>query len=143
MNLNECFFAGNLGADIEARAFQKEDGSTGYAANFSLAVNEGYGEKKRAVWVNFAVYDLTASNMSKLCRKGDNLFIMAKYSKKAFKKKDGGTGYREEFVVKNWQFTGRKSDREVTAKDALVGGDREPDNFMDIPEGIDEELPFA
>jgi len=61
---------GNLGSDPE---LIERNGTE--MCKFSLAVNDGYGEKKKTTWYRVTVFGAAAVNVNKFCRKGDTIMV--------------------------------------------------------------------
>lgn len=148
MDYNHVQFAGHIGKDPETKVFDKKDGSKGYITTFSLAVNNGYGNKKETIWVNCRCFDQMAASFSKYAGKGKNIFVEGRAISQDYVRQDGTKIYKPFAVlVERWFFCESKK---AEASDAAGGSGEESapiadkgDKFMEIPDGIDEELPFV
>ena len=136
-----CIFKGRTGAEIELKQTQS---GTSYA-RFSIAVQTGFGDNKRTSWLPCTAWGKLAESMAKWVGKGTAILVTCEAIENKYTDKNGNNRRSIEFTVKEWEFAGSKKDNEVQEKQAasnqtLNTGD---DDFMSVPEGIDEELPFA
>lgn len=146
MYYNHCEFAGYVGKDPETKVYEKKDGSgeKGYITTFSLAVTEGFGEKKVTTWIPCKAFDKQAYNFSKHVKSGSNIFLVGYYHDDSYTNKDGKKVYRNAIYVRNWQFCATKKDSEGDRPSDSESAPKDGgDDFVQIPDGIDEELPFV
>jgi len=82
--MNNCTFIGSLGRDAEVKTLD-----TGKSViNFSIAVNEGYGDKKTTMWVSCAKWgDKTA--VAQFLKKGGKVAVTGQVSIRSYAGKDG------------------------------------------------------
>lgn len=105
---NMVRLSGNLGQDPEVKYFD-----TGRAkAEFSIAVNENYtdkktGEKKEHTeWVSIVAWDNVAQFAEKLLRKGSRIIVDGKIRSESWKDKDGNTRYKTFVLLDEFQLEG-------------------------------------
>jgi single-strand DNA-binding protein len=69
--MNNIVIIGRLGQDPELKTTQ----SGKQVCNFSVAVNEGYGENKKTVWFNCVLWEKTAEVAAKYLKKGSQACV--------------------------------------------------------------------
>lgn len=125
--MNKCIFLGRLGSDVEIKATSNEGRSIG---RVSIAVDEGFGDKRRTNWFNLTAFHTTADNMAKFFRKGSKVLVEARASERTWQDSDGSTRRRVEFVVDNFHFVDAKRE------------DPSPYTEPQIKETPDDDVPF-
>lgn len=110
-------------------------------AKFCLAVNRRFKQdgQPNADFINCVAFGKTAEFIEKYGRKGVKFEIHGRWQTGSYKNKDGQTVYTNDCLVEQIEFSESKSSNS--------GGNDSPstkenDGFMNIPDGIDEELPF-
>jgi single-strand DNA-binding protein len=110
-------------------------------AKFCLAVNRRFKQdgQANADFINCVAFGKTAEFIEKYGRKGVKFEIHGRWQTGSYKNKDGQTVYTNDCLVEQIEFSESKSSNS--------GGNDSPstqenDGFMNIPDGIDEELPF-
>lgn len=66
MSLNVCTFSGRLGRDAE----QKQLSSGTSVMDFSIAVDTGFGDKKRSFWIKCSMFGDRATKLATYLTKG-------------------------------------------------------------------------
>lgn len=137
--MNFVVLSGRLGQDLEVK--QTQNGKS--YARFSIAVNTGFGDNKRTSWLPCTVWGKSAESMAKWCKKGTLVNIRGEAVQNNYTNKDGNKVNSIEFTVREWEFGGSKSDNQQTEQSEPEAPKQESnDGFMNIPDGINEELPF-
>lgn len=126
--MNKCTFLGRLGSDVELKPTSNEGRMIG---RVSLAVDEGYGEKRRTNWFSLTAFHTTAENMAKYFRKGSRILVEARATERKWQGDDGQTHKKIEFIVDNFYFVDSKAEREEV-----------PYTEPKITETPGEEIPF-
>lgn len=128
--MNQVVFIGRLTKDVETR----QAGET-TVANFSIAIDTGYGDKKQTSFFDCVAFGKTAENLAKYFHKGDKIGLEAEARQERWEK-DGKNYSRVAFYVNHWEFVeGKKDQSEQAAEQAT-------EDFMSIPDSFQEELPF-
>ena len=85
MSVNSIVLSGRLGKNVELRS------TTGgkSVASFSIAVDDGWGEKKSTIWVNIEVWDKTAEAVSKLVTAGKRVAVVGSLKEDVWQDKNG------------------------------------------------------
>ena len=129
--MNIVALTGRLTADPQI--YHSQEGKT--IARFRLAVNRG---KDAADFINCQAFDAQAENIEKYVKKGQKLDVVGSWRTGSYEK-DGKTVYTNDCVVNRWEFGESRK-----AQESSPGvGEPDKDGFMQVPEGIDEELPFT
>ena len=147
--LNMVVLIGRLTRDPEVRYTQDEMA----IARFSIAVDRFAKGEKKADFINILVFGKPAENCEKYLAKGRKVAIEGRIQTGSYTKDDGTKVYTTDVVVEDQEFAESKA-----VSDANAGSFRAAapspapapatpvsdagDGFMNIPDGIDEELPF-
>ena len=139
--MNKVILIGRLTKDPEVRYTQ---GATSTAiARYTLAVDRRLKRENEpsADFINCVVFGKAAEFTEKYLRKGTKIAVTGRIQTGSYTNKDGQTVYTTDVVVEDQEFAeskGASSDNATPAKNAPAPNK----NFMDIPDTIDEELPF-
>ena len=145
--MNKVILMGRLTRDPEVR-YSQGDASTAIA-RFSLAVDRRFkreGEDQTADFINCVAFGRPAEFMERYARKGTKFVVEGRIQTGSYTNKDGQKVYTTDVVVENIEFAESKSSDNNNG--GYVPADRPSpsgaagDGFMNIPDGIDEELPF-
>ena len=79
-----------------------------------------------------------AEFLEKYCHKGTKLVTEGRIQTGSYTNKDGQRAYTTDVVIENVEFAESKSSSGETKQQAKT----DADGFMNIPEGLEEELPF-
>ena len=121
--------------DPEVRYTQKQDGSQMAIARFTLAVDrrgrvqEG---QQSADFISCVAFGKLGEFAEKYIVKGRKYAIVGRIQTGSYTNKDGAKVYTTEVMVDECEFCDSKPDQ---VKQAEPG-------FMDIPDGIEQDLPF-
>ncbi len=102
--MNKWIGCGRITKDIEIRYTQ----SGKAVAGFSLAINEGYGEKKRTEYVDCVAWEKLAENLAQYQSKGSLVLVMGRLQKRSYEAQDGSKRYVTEIVAQDIEFMGSK-----------------------------------
>lgn len=139
--MNKVILMGRITRDAEVRYSQGENSTA--IARFSLAVDRRYqrNNNEQAVdFINCVAFQKTAEFMEKFGRKGTKFVVEGRIQTGSYTNKDGQKVYTTDVVVENVEFAESKNASGNSA--SKPQGTSAGDGFMNIPEGIDEELPF-
>ncbi len=134
---------GRLTRDPDIRYSQGEKATT--VARFSLAVDRKFKQdgQPTADFINCLAFGKRAEFIEKYCRKGTKLVVEGSWQTGSYTNKDGNKVYTNECLIENCEFAESKAaaqnsqPAEGPSPNSAAG-----DGFMNIPSGIDEELPF-
>ncbi len=140
--MNKALLVGRFTRDPEVRY---SDGGTSIA-RFTLAVDRRFRQEggQQADFISCIAFGKTAEFIEKHFKQGMKIGLEGRIQTGSYTNKDGAKVYTTDVVAENVEFVeSRHSDSEYG------GGSFRPepssaigDGFMNIPDGIDEELPF-
>lgn len=132
---------GRLVRDPEIRYSQSDP--TMVIAKFSLAVDRRYkrDNEPSADFINCVAFGRPAEVVEKYCIKGTKLVVDGWWKTGSYTNKDGNKVHTNDCMVIQLEFAESKKTAEEnnTARPQPM---TDNDGFMNIPDGIDEELPF-
>lgn len=133
--MNNCVFIGRLVRDPEIRYGEGE--TPLMVARYTLAVDrESRNNGQQAAdFLSFVAFGKTAEFVEKYLKKGIKIAVTSRAQSGSYTKKDGTKVYYTEFLAQKHEFVESK-------KDNTQEEPPESDGFMNIPDDIDEELPF-
>ena len=145
--MNNVSLVGRLVRDPEVRYGQNESVSV---AKFSLAVErkwKRYGEPT-VDFINCTVFGKSAEFTEKYFRKGMRVAITGRIQTGSYKNKDGQTVFTTEIIVESQEIAQSKSESNESSTAINAEAGKSPygssgDDFMSIPEGAEDELPFS
>lgn len=132
-SLNKVFLLGNLTRDPELR--QTANGAS--VCSFSIAVNEGFGDKKKVNFFNVQAWQKTAEACAKYLSKGRPVLVEGRLQNRNYEK-DGQKRTITEIVAENVQFLAVTGRPEPAGQDDGTGS--EGDCFGD--NGGGDTVPF-
>ena len=144
--MNKVILMGRLTRDAEVRYSQGDSQSA--VARFTLAVDRRFkreNDPQTADFINCVAFGKTAEFLERFGRKGTKFAIEGRIQTGSYTNKHGQKVYTTDVVVENVEFAESKSSS--GSDGGFVPADRPSpsqasDGFMNIPGGIDEELPF-
>lgn len=148
--MNKVILMGRLTRDPEVRYSQGENSSA--VARFNLAVDRRFkreGDEQTADFISCVAFNKTAEFIEKFGHKGVKFVIEGRIQTGSYTNKDGQKVYTTDVVVESCEFAESKASASGNGGNGNAGGQSAPapspasdDGFMNIPDGIDEELPF-
>lgn len=140
--MNKVILMGRLTRDPEVRYSQ---GDTPTAiARYTLAVDRRVRKDNEASadFIGCVAFGKSAEFAEKYLRKGTKLVITGRIQTGSYTNKDGQKVYTTDVVVEDQEFAESKAvasgNQEGGSRPAASSGD----GFMNIPDGMEEELPF-
>ena len=136
--MNKCIFVARLTRDPEVRYSQGDNATC--IASFSGAVDRRFNNQEQSAdFLNFKAFGKIGEFVERYAKKGMKFIIEARVQTGSYTNKDGVKVYTTDFVIENMEFAeSKKSDSDNKPSQRVSGND----GFMDIPDGIDEQLPF-
>ncbi len=154
--MNKVILVGRLTRDPEVR-YSAGEGSMAIA-RYSLAVdrrgrrdNNAGGDQPTADFINIVAFGRDGEFAEKYLRKGMRILVEGHIQTGSYTNKEGQKVYTTDVVVERHEFVESKgSGQGAGGADPFVpsssgsSSDQQDsgDGFMNIPDGIDEELPF-
>lgn len=133
--MNKSYFLARTCKDIEVRYTQ----SNKAVGRLSIAVDTGYGDNKKTSFFDCVAWENTAESLKKYAPKGTKLLLECEAVQNQYTDKDNKKVSKVEFIIKNFWFCEGKKDAQETAPSAPSIPE---DKFVNIPEGVDMDLPF-
>ena len=137
--MNKVILMGRLVRDPEIRYTQGENSMA--VARFTLAVDRRFKRDNQptADFISCICFRKTAEFVEKYCKKGTKLAVDGSWQTGSYTNKDGNKVYTNDCLVDNCEFAENKATAEQNQKkDDNTGND----DFMNIPDGIEDGLPF-
>lgn len=143
--MNKVELVGRLTRDPEVRYTQGENASA--IARFSVAVNRRFKNNEGnydADFINCVAFGRSGEFIEKYFKKGMAIGISGRIQTGNYTNKDGVKVYTTDVVVEEAEFVESKNNGGSSAPSNALANNNAPafDCFMNIPDGIDEELPF-
>ena len=151
--MNKVVLMGRLTRDPEVRYSQGENALA--IARYTLAVDRRFKRdgEQTADFINCVVFGKSAEFTERYFRQGMRVVVCGRIQTGSYTNKDGQRAYTTDVVAENVEFAESKNasagNNDGGYQNAgFGGGNNAPapsgagDGFMNIPDGIDEELPF-
>lgn len=137
--MNKVILIGRCTRDPEVRYSQGENATA--VARYTLAVDRQFKKDgdQSADFINCIAFGKRGEFAEKYLRKGTKIAVVGRIQTGSYTNKDGQKVYTTDVIVDEHEFVESKASQQN-------GGDSAPvssDGFTSIPDGIDEELPFA
>lgn len=104
--LNRYEGIGNLGRDPEMRYSTGQNQTA--ICKFTIAVDKGFGQNKKTVWVNIVTFGKVAENCNKFLAKGRKVYVAGELDIREYDKQDGTKGYVTEVAANTVEFLSEK-----------------------------------
>lgn len=151
--MNRVILMGRLTRDPEVRYSQGENSTA--IARYTLAVdrrfNRNNGDGATVDFINCVTFGKSAEFAERYLRKGIKIAVTGRIQTGSYVNKDGVKVYTTDVIVDDQEFAESKN-ASGNGDGGYSGGYSAPvsrpepsapgDGFMNIPDGIDEELPF-
>lgn len=146
--MNRVILMGRLTRDPEIRYSQGESATA--VARYTLAVDRRFnrnGDENNADFIGCVAFGRQAEFAEKYLHKGIKMLVTGRIQTGSYTNKDGVRVYTTDVVVEDQEFAESKNanpgqggsyNAPVSRPEPVSVGD----GFMNIPDGIDEELPF-
>ena len=121
MSLNTVAISGRLGRDPELNS--TNNGNS--VANFSVAVDQGFGDQKTTSWVRCVAWQKTAEFVTKFFQKGDMIILSGRLQGRTWEQ-DGVKREVLEVVAEKIDFAGEKKKSQSNVERALASEPESP-----------------
>jgi len=147
--MNKVILMGRLTRDPEVRYSQGDNAMA--IARYTLAVDRRFNrnnEEQNADFIGCVAFGKAGEFAEKYFRKGTKIAVTGRIQTGSYTNKDGVKVYTTDIVVEEQEFAESKNAGGSDQGSFSNGGSRPAtnnavgDGFMNIPDGIDEELPF-
>ena len=153
--MNKVILMGRLTRDPEVRYSAGENALA--IARYTLAVDRRFRRDGEATadFISCVAFRKTAEFIEKYFRQGTRMVISGRIQTGSYTNRDGQKVYTTDVVAEEVEFAESKATSDALRNNSGMGGGYQPqapsapspsgaagDGFMNIPDGIDEELPF-
>ena len=151
--MNKVILMGRLTRDPEVRYSQGEQATA--IARYTLAVDRRFKRdgEQTADFINCVVFGKSAEFTERYFRQGMRVVVCGRIQTGSYTNRDGVKVYTTEVVVEEQEFAESKASSDsyaashpqqnaAPAPSMTSPGAASADGFMNIPDGIDEQLPF-
>ena len=138
--MNRVILTGRLVRDPEVRYSQGERATA--VAKYSLAVPRKFKTDGRDCdFINCVAFGKSGEFAEKYLRKGIKIAVVGRIQTGSYTNRDGQKVYTTDVVVEEHEFAESKNASQQSERPQPMP-QTDSDGFMNIPDGIDEELPF-
>lgn len=147
--MNKVILMGRLTRDPEVRYSQGESATA--VARYTLAVDRRYNrnnDENSADFIQCVAFGRAGEFAEKYFRKGTKILVAGHIQTGSYINREGVKVYTTDIIVEEQEFAENKNssssgDGGYTGGSSKASQPQEAgDGFMNIPDGIDEELPF-
>jgi len=146
--MNKVILMGRLTRDPEVRYSQGDNATA--VARYTLAVDRRFNrnnDDQTADFINCVAFGRAGEFAEKYLHKGTKIAITGRIQTGSYTNKDGVKVYTTEVVIEEQEFAESKNSAGNADNSGFAPAGRPApaaagDGFMNIPDGIDEELPF-
>lgn len=145
--MNKVILMGRLTRDPDVRWSQGQEQTA--IARYTLAVDRRFkrdGDSQTADFIACVAFGRQAEFAEKYMRQGTKIAITGRIQTGSYTNREGQKVYTTDVIVEEQEFCEKKGEE---TNPGAAGSSRpaqpatDPDGFMNIPDGIDEELPFS
>ena len=141
--MNKVILMGRLNRDPDIRTTQPTYAQEQTCiARYSLAVNRRFnrdGEQK-ADFISCVAFSRQAEFAEKYLHKGTKIVLAGRIQTGSYTNRDGQKVYTTDVVVEEQEFAESKTAGQIAQQNPAPVSE---DGFMEIPDGLEEELPFS
>lgn len=140
--MNKVILLGRLTKDPELRYSQGNNPMA--IARYTLAVDRKFKRdgEPNADFINCIAFGKNGEFAEKYLHKGIKILIEGRWQSGSYTNKDGQKVYTNDCIVESCEFAESKNARQQNEQNSRPQPSNSDDGFMQIPDGIDEELPF-
>lgn len=140
--MNKVILMGRLTRDPAVNYTQTASGSSAIA-RYTLAVDRRFrrDSEQSADFINCVSFGKTAEFAEKYLRQGTKIVVVGRIQTGSYTNKDGQKVYTTDIIVEECEFAESKNSLQQNQSKPQPAPEN-ADGFMNIPDGIDSELPF-
>ncbi|MBO6259482.1 MAG: single-stranded DNA-binding protein [Lachnospiraceae bacterium] len=150
--MNKVILIGRLTKDPNV-SYSQSNGESRAIARYTLAVDRGFsrnnsnGDQPTADFISCVAFGKTGEFVEKYLRKGTKIAVTGRIQTGSYTNKEGQKVYTTDVVVENHEFVESKNAN--GGGSSFSGGSSAPsapdsdEDFMNIPGGIDDQIPFS
>ena len=139
--MNKVILMGRLTRDPEVRYSQGEQATA--IARYTVAVDRRFrrdGDSQTADFIGCVAFGRQAEFAEKYLRKGTKIALTGRIQTGSYTNRDGQKVYTTDVVVEEQEFAESKAAGQTTQQNPAPVSEN---GFMEIPDGLEEELPFS
>lgn len=142
--MNKGFASGFISSDIKSETMNTKNGDM-KKIRFSIACNRKTKGEADFPW--FVAFGKTAEHIEQFFSKGRGIYVEYKIQTGKYTNKEGKTIFTEDKVITEFEFPPIRKDEQQTVEQQEIQTQEQPqsapnDGFIDIPDGIEQDLPF-
>lgn len=140
--MNKVILMGRLTRDPEVRYSQGEQATA--IARYTVAVDRRFrrdGDSQTADFIGCVAFGRQAEFAEKYLRKGTKIALTGRIQTGSYTNRDGQKVYTTDVVVEEQEFAESKAAGQNTQQNPAPM--TREDGFMEITDGLEEELPFS
>lgn len=141
--MNKVVLMGRLTRDPEVRYSNGENAIA--VARFSLAVDRRFSRdgERETDYISCVAFGRNAEFFEKYVHKGMRMTVCGRIQTGSYTNKDGNKVYTTDVVIEEQEFAESKNSSSGGTEQKSDSGTTNSDGFMNIPDDIDDELPFV
>lgn len=143
--MNKVILMGRLTRDPEVRYSQGDNASA--VARYTLAVDRRFRRDGEATadFINCVAFGRAAEFAERYLRQGTKIAITGHIQTGSYTNQKGDKVYTTDIVIEEQEFAESKASTQTSSNQPAPAPTPSNigDGFMNIPDGIDEELPFS
>lgn len=142
--MNKVIIVGNLTGNPESRVVNVQNG-TATVCTFNVAVNRVSGGNKITDYFRVSCWNKRAENAMKYLTRGSKVLVTGPITARAYTGKDGEVHASLEIPAEEIEYLSSRSTGSGNAEvqQTPPPAPTDADGFMQIPDGVDMELPFV
>ena len=147
--MNKVILMGRLTRDPDVRYSNSQTGDQLAIARYTLAVDRRFARRnggdnqQTADFITCVAFGRQGEFAEKYLKQGTKIAVTGHIQTGSYTNKEGQKVYTTEVVVEEQEFAESKAAQSGQQNAQHAKEEEGMDGFMNIPEGIDEELPFA
>lgn len=146
--MNKVVLMGRLTRDPEVRYSQGQNQTA--IARFTLAVDRRFkrqGDEQAADFINCVAFGKTAEFVENYLKQGTKVVGCGRIQTGSYTNKEGQRVYTTDVVIEELEFAESKRAQQYDAGSATQrpepSADADADGFVNIPDGLEDGLPFS
>lgn len=136
--INKVILMGRLTKDPELRYTNNKTP----VCSFTIAVNNGYGEKQQTDFINCVAWNKTAEFVPKYFTKGKMIIVIGRITTRSWETQDGKRAYATEVVANEVNFGESKTSPQLNTPQTAAQPPMQDDDDDFTPLDEDDDLRF-
>lgn len=136
--INKVILMGRLTKDPELRYTNNKTP----VCSFTIAVNNGYGEKQQTDFINCIAWNKTAEFVTKYFAKGKMIIVIGRIATRSWETQDGKRAYATEVIANEVNFGETKTSPQLNTPQTAAQPPMQDDDDDFTPLDEDDDLPF-